>query len=105
MALLLPFIAFIVIAWFAQRIEQERGKTKVVKPEVRPTVEPHESSLKPERQSSALAMQKGRLSSMESTSTMRKKSHSNSGIQVTKDSVLNGIIMAEILSPPKCKRR
>lgn len=95
------FIGIVLISTFLRGLERSKKQKKIV----RPTVKPQEPTVRiPERASLKKSDRKMPIS--KGTSVVNQKaSHSKTGVKITRESVLNGIIMAEVLSPPKCKRR
>lgn len=109
MAPFFVFIVFVLISTFIRGLERAETRKRTIKPtvepKVKPKVEPKESNVKVDRVLPTVKADKNIPSYTRETGIQRKKPYSQSNKKITKSSVLNGIIMAEILSPPKCKRR
>ena len=104
------FLTLVLVSTWIQSLSQSSGRQeqkKVVKTTVYPTDHPKtETDYSYDRESSP----KTSPSISKPSDDIRMSSNNNKITEkphpmVTKDSVLNGIIMAELLSPPKCKRR
>lgn len=108
-----PFFIFIVvvlISTFMRGLERAETRKRTVKPRVvGPTAKPNgkakRSNVEPDRVLPTVKVEDRKPSSAKAASVQREKPHLTSSEKMTKKSVLNGMIMAEILSPPKCKRR